>query len=82
MIESFFVTLDAFPTKEVLAAVRADEFNHVIGESITTLATFDCLVFRHSVFFSLSSSIIKHHSGDSKTPRYDSSPLTICAALV
>jgi len=51
VIESFFVTLDAVPTKKVFGAVRADEFNHVIGESITTLAPLDCFVFRHGVFF-------------------------------
>ena len=45
VIESFLVTLDTFPTKEVLAAVGSDEFNHVIGDSITALAAFDCFVF-------------------------------------
>ena len=47
MIESFLVTLDAFPTKEVLSAVGPDEFNNVIGYAIATLTTFDCFVFRH-----------------------------------
>jgi hypothetical protein len=50
MIESFLMTLNAFPTKEVLGAVRSDEFNHVIRHSITPLATFDCFVFGHRVF--------------------------------
>jgi hypothetical protein len=47
VIESFLVPLDAFPTNEVRGSVRSDEFNHVIGESITSLAAFDCFVFRH-----------------------------------
>jgi len=47
MIESFLVTLDALPTKEVLGTVRSDEFNDVIGHAIATLATFHCVVFRH-----------------------------------
>jgi hypothetical protein len=50
VIESLLVALDAFPTKEVFGAVGADELDHVIGDSITTLATFDCLAFRHLVF--------------------------------
>jgi hypothetical protein len=47
VIESLLVALDAFPTKEVLGAVRADELNHMIGNSIAPLATFDCFVFGH-----------------------------------
>ena len=47
MIESLLVAFDAFPTKEVLAAVWPDEFNHMISDSITTLAPLDCFVFRH-----------------------------------
>jgi hypothetical protein len=50
VIESFLVALDAFPTKEVFGAVRSDELDHVIGDSITTFTTFDCLMFRHLVF--------------------------------
>jgi hypothetical protein len=69
LIESFLVPLDAFPTKEVLGAVRPNELDHVIGDSIATLATFDCFVFRHVVFAIRISIIIKHHSGDSKMPR-------------
>ena len=82
VVESFLVALDAFPTKEVFSAVRANELNHVVRYSITTLAAFDCLVFRHLAFSILKSMIIKHHSCDSKTPRYDNFPLTIWAALV
>jgi len=51
MIEPLLVTLDAFPTKEMLSAVGADEFNHVISDSITTLAALDCLLFGHLVYF-------------------------------
>ena len=50
VIESFLVALNAFPTKEVLGAVGSDELNHMIGDSITALAAFDCFVFRHLVF--------------------------------
>jgi hypothetical protein len=47
VIEPFLVTLDAFPTNEVGGAVGSDEFNHVISQSITSLAAFDCFVFSH-----------------------------------
>jgi|GEM_PF-2030750 hypothetical protein len=50
VIEPLLVALDAFPTNKVLAAVRSDEFNHMISNSIATLATLYCLVFGH--FFS------------------------------
>jgi len=49
VIESFLVALNAFPTQEVRGAVGSDEFNHVIGDSVTTLATLDCFVFRHGL---------------------------------
>lgn len=51
MIEPFLVSLNAFPTKEMLSAVGANEFNHVISDSITTLAALDCLLFGHLVYF-------------------------------
>ena len=51
VIEPLLVSLDAFPTKEMLSAVGADEFNHVISDSITTLAALDCLLFGHLVYF-------------------------------
>jgi hypothetical protein len=47
VIESFLVALDALPTNEMRHAIRPDEFNHVISNSITAFATFDCFVFRH-----------------------------------
>ncbi len=50
VVESFLVALNALPTKEVLGAVRSDELNHMIGDSITALAAFDCFMFRHLVF--------------------------------
>ena len=51
VIEPLLVTLDAFPTKEMFGTVWSDELNHVIGDSITTLATLDCLLFGHLVYF-------------------------------
>ena len=51
VIEPLFVTLDTFPAKEVLSVVGSDEFNHVIGDSVATLATFDCFVFPHLAYF-------------------------------
>jgi hypothetical protein len=54
VIEPLLVALYAFPTNEVRGAVRADEFDHVIGDSITALAAFDCFVFRHLVSSELS----------------------------
>jgi len=51
VVESFFVALNTFPTKEVFSAVGSDELNHVICKPIATLATFDSFVFRHLVFF-------------------------------
>ena len=50
VVESFLVALDALPTKEVLGAVGSDELNHMSGDSIATLAAFDCFVFRHPDF--------------------------------
>jgi hypothetical protein len=47
VIKTFFVSLDAFPTKEMLATVGTDEFDHMIGDSVTALATFDCFVLGH-----------------------------------
>jgi hypothetical protein len=47
VIESFLVALDALPANEMRRSIRPDEFNHVIGNSITAFATFDCFVFRH-----------------------------------
>jgi hypothetical protein len=49
MIEPFLVSLDAFPTKEMLSAVGANEFNHVISDSIATLAALDGFMFRHQI---------------------------------
>jgi hypothetical protein len=51
VIEPLLVALDALPTKEMFGAVRSDEFNHMVGDSITTLATLDCLLFGHFVCF-------------------------------
>jgi hypothetical protein len=51
VIEPFLVTLDTLPTNEVRGAVRSDEFNYVISDSITTLAALDCLLFGHLVYF-------------------------------
>jgi hypothetical protein len=45
LIKALLVPLDAFPTKKMLPAVGSDEFDHVIGDPIATLATFDCLLF-------------------------------------
>jgi hypothetical protein len=50
-IKSLLVAFNALPTKEVFGIVRSNELNDVIGYSIATLATFDCLMFRHLGFF-------------------------------
>jgi hypothetical protein len=47
LIESLLMPLDALPTKKVHAAVWANEFDRVIGNSIATLTTFDRLLFCH-----------------------------------
>lgn len=51
MIEPLLVTLNAFPTKEMFGTVWSDELNHMISDSITTLAALDCLLFGHLVYF-------------------------------
>jgi hypothetical protein len=46
-VESFLVSLNAFPAKEMQFAIGPDGLDHVVGYPVTTLATPYCRLFGH-----------------------------------